>query len=95
MCGADGGFLVNGIERDGLGFTAAMDVGAEFLALRDAAYGGDDTVTDDKGAHILAFAFGNEFLEQDLLFGGVQGFDDGFRDLDLVRQNHPHALGAF
>jgi hypothetical protein len=95
LSGADGGFFVGGIEFDGFGFTAAVDVGAEFLALCDAADGGDDALADDEGADVFAFAFGDEFLEEDLLFGGVEGLDDGFGDFDFISEDDADALCAF
>lgn len=93
--GADGGFLVGRLKGDALCFTSAVDVGAEFLALGDAAYGCYDAVSDDEGADVLAFAFGNEFLKENLLLGGVEGLDDGFCDLNLIREDDADALGAF
>ena len=72
-----------------------MDIRAKLLALRNATDGGDNAVSDDEGAHVLAFAFRDEFLEKDLLLAALECLDDGFRDLNFIREDDTDSLRAF
>ncbi len=96
ICAArTGSFFIGGLKFDGFRLSSPVDVGTKLLTLCDTADGSDDTISDDEGPNVLPLALRHELLEQHLLFGGVQGFHDGFSDLDLVGEDHPDTLGAF
>lgn len=51
-------------------------------------------VSDDEGADVAAFGFGDEALDEDVLFRGLEGFDDRFGDLGGFGEDDADALGA-
>ena len=77
------------------GESAPVDVAAEFLSLRHATHGRHDPVSDDKGANVFALAFGNEFLDQDVLFLALQQLDEGGSRRGSLSQQHADTLRAF
>src|SRR5690606_14522712 len=93
--GANGCLVIRLVELDDLGLAAAMHVASKLLALGHAPHGRHLTVTDHDRTNVFALAFGDELLNQHVLTGALQGFDDGFGDLDAVGQDHAYALSAF
>ena len=60
---------------------AAVHVGAELVALRDAPHRRHHAVADDQGADVAALALADEPLDQDVLPGALQRLDDRLGDL--------------
>ena len=84
----------SGVELDRLDGAAAVHVGAELVALGDAAHRRDDPVADDEGADVAAPALADEALDEHVLLRAVQGLDDRLGDLDVGREDDADALRA-
>jgi hypothetical protein len=79
-------------ELDGTAGAAAVDVAAEVADLGLAPHRADHPVADDEGAHVLAFRFRDELLQEDDVVQAPEGLQDRLEPLAGLRQHDPDAL---
>ena len=94
LSGLNRGLAIGFVQNDGFGFSASVDIAAEFVTLGDTADRPDDSIANDHRPDVAAFAFGDELLDQHVLACELKGFDDGFGDLHGVGQDDADALGS-
>ena len=67
------------VQLHGFDRAAAMDVGAELVALRGATHRPDHAVADDECTDVATLRLGDELLDQHVLFRRLERLDDRLR----------------